>query len=576
MNMYHHHRSSHLLQILCALAACAGRAHGGDQLLKTQLGADATLSIRLGPDQLLRDSLPKLYHFDWLVDGDETRPEYHWMTRPTEQRFDEEKRTLFVKHQWGHYVISFNEAGGQLRIEIRLKNATDKKIASMVIWLTDGFEFPQTPKGYAWSKGWAVMTKKDTPAVVLADYGRNAVAACLLSPRAGDSLGWGVGKKLTLQMADLEPGDERAVRISLRFGPGSDVDRDPHEMVQDIYEAFAAKHPMLRADWPDRRPIAALHPSSAHLGSGTAGKTTNPRGWIFGGGKVDVTTEEGKIHFTQAAMKFAAGSVEICQDMNAQGMICWSVEGQEWPHAISYIGSPDKTADAAPEMDAIADQWFKVFSDAGLRTGVCIRPQKLVLNPGYDPNGPPNERPFKYRQDMLWTEDRAIDIQGIIDLLDKKLSYANERWGCTLFYIDSNVASEYAKDPKTGEWKNVRWEISPYEVFAELAKRHPDCLLIPEHETLLYWTCSAPLSETSLQVVRLWPEAFSVNLMQHFKHDDLTHIQRCEELVRRGDILLFPGWYNARANKVIKGIYEHNFHPKWHTPRSIDSKERQQ
>jgi len=52
------------------------------------------------------------------------------------------------------------------------------------------------------------------------------------------------------------------------------------------------------------------------------------------------------------------------------------VEGQEWTHAISYIGSPDGIADVAPEMDAIADRWFKICADAGLRNGVCIRPPR--------------------------------------------------------------------------------------------------------------------------------------------------------------------------------------------------------
>lgn len=60
-----------------------------------------------------------------------------------------------------------------------------------------------------------------------------------------------------------------------------------------------------------------------------------------------------------------------------------------------------------------------------------------------------------------------------------------------------------------------------------------------------------------------------MNLMQHFKHTNPDHIQRCVELVRRGDILLFHGWYNAAANEIIKEIYGRNHHPKWHAPHNV-------
>lgn len=451
------------LVFLNARAASPRHIAGDDGLVAMQLNQDGALSIRAGADRLLQDSLPKLYHLDWLEDGEEKRPDFHWMTRPTAQRFDPDRNTLEVEHQWGRNAITFRDTKDRIELEVQVKNSTDKKIVRMTIWLTGGFEFPETPKGHAWSKGWAVMTKAGAPAVAMADYGRVVVAACLVDPRENASIGWGTGKRLALRIGDLAPGQEVITEVSLRFGPGSDTGADPHKLVQDIYQAFAKKHPMTRPEWPDRRAIAALHPSSSHLGSGTAGRTTNPRGWIFGGGKIDVTTEEGKAHFAEAAMDFARRSVEICQGMNAQGMVCWSVEGQEWPHAISYLGSPDRIAEAAPEMDAIADQWFKIF--------------------------------------------------------------------------------------------------------VELAKRHPDCMLIPEHETVLYWACSVPLGETSPRIQHLWPDAFSVNLMQHFKHTDPDHIQRCVELVRRGDILLFHGWYNAAANGIIREIYERNHHPTWHAPR---------
>jgi hypothetical protein len=100
---------SALLSILCVLAVSPRHAAGDDGLLAMQLDQDGTLSIRAGSDQLLPDSLPKLYHFDWLEDGEEKRPDFHWMTRPTAQKYDEDGKTLTVEHQWGHYAITFKE-----------------------------------------------------------------------------------------------------------------------------------------------------------------------------------------------------------------------------------------------------------------------------------------------------------------------------------------------------------------------------------------------------------------------------------------------------------------------------------
>ncbi len=36
---------------------------------------------------------------------------------------------------------------------------------------------------------------------------------------------------------------------------------------------------------------------------------------------------------------------------------------------------------AAPEMDEYADAFFRKFLDAGLKTGVCIRPSRIIPNP---------------------------------------------------------------------------------------------------------------------------------------------------------------------------------------------------
>jgi len=46
--------------------------------------------------------------------------------------------------------------------------------------------------------------------------------------------------------------------------------------------------------------------------------------------------------------------------------------------------------------------------------------------------------------------------------------------------------------------------------------------------------------------------------------EDPDTVERIGQLVRRGDILLFPGWYDAKENRVIKQIYDRNHLPRWH------------
>lgn len=198
---------------------------------------------------------------------------------------------------------------------------------------------------------------------------------------------------------------------------------------------------------------------------------------------------------------------------------------------------------------------------ASLRAGVCLRPQRLLLPK--NPDGMAEQR-------CLWTgpEDETIDDEGILALLDRKLSYAHQRWGCTLFYVDSNVAEKWTQDATTKEWKPSRWKVLPHKLFAELARRHPDCLIMPEHETFLYWASTAPIAVTPHGVELVWPKAFSIDLMQEFKAGDTTAEAAREREVKRGDILLFAGWYDAPENAVIKAIYERQYNRRWHSAAS--------
>jgi hypothetical protein len=178
-------------------------------------------------------------------------------------------------------------------------------------------------------------------------------------------------------------------------------------------------------------------------------------------------------------------------------------------------------------MEPAIDEYFRAFSDAGLRTGICIRPQ-LPVRAAY--------------ADGV----RQIEAADPAAVLNAKISYAEKRWGCTLFYVDSNG------DP------NVPL---PVTVFQDLVAKHPDVLLIPEHENAAYYACTAPYSDyanlkqlgTPEAVRRLCPGAFSFVYVGHgdpaAAHDQLL------DAVRHGDILVVHGWYDSPTHPIVKAIY---------------------
>src|SRR5947199_258659 len=175
-------------------------------------------------------------------------------------------------------------------------------------------------------------------------------------------------------------------------------------------------------------------------------------------GKIDITTDLGKDVFRTALLKLADNSIKVLKDANAQGMITWDPEGQQFLGAC-YYGDPRLTPVLAPEtelkgdrgMNAI-DEYFEKFRQAGLRVGVCLRPQQITMVDGKPVQGP-------------------ADSQHAAQVLKDKLAYAKKRWGCTLFYIDSTVVV-------TGESLNP-------EVFKTVADAYPDVLLSPKNQKAL-------------------------------------------------------------------------------------------
>ena len=323
----------------------------------------------------------------------------------------------------------------------------------------------------------------------------------------------------------IQPGVKKTFIVSLRFGSaGAGV----QDLSGDVLERYAKKYPF-QVNWKDRRPIGAIFLAGPQINV-----ATNPRRWTMNSGEIDVTNDQGKTAFRAALLKLADNAVQVLKDTGAQGMITWDPEGEEFPGAC-YYGDPRLVPTFAPEMEfknggakSAIDEYFEKFRVAGLKVGICIRPQDVAMIDG---------KPVH----------QAADDEQAVQILREKIAYANERWGCTLFYVDSTATAGRPFYP---------------EVFKAVAQAHPDVLLIPENESMRYFAYSAPLnsyvhhkiSSTPVGARLVYPNAFSVLMAPDGDRPD-DH-GALVTAVRNGDILLFNGWYNNDGAEKVKKLYE--------------------
>lgn len=101
-------------------------------------------------------------------------------------------------------------------------------------------------------------------------------------------------------------------------------------------------------------------------------------------------------------------------------------------------------------------QFSRAFTDAGYLVGVTVRPQYLNYTEGFQ---------------------REVPDEQAVQLVIDKIAYAKQRWGARLFYMDSN-----------GDPSNPTSGVLMRRVFLE----HPDILFMPESQTPVYYSFSAP------------------------------------------------------------------------------------
>jgi len=448
---------------------------------------------------------------------------------------------------WGRVLGRFAPSGDRLGLTLTVTNTTSdltiQSIALQPLWL----KFPQKPTEYA--QEYPLMTaSRDQPGVVSASYGTGTLAVC--NEDFSHPLLFGLPSALDrptdtefpLQVSSgptdwlhdllapylvrpITPGRSDTYALSLRFGPAGTA---ASALTSDLDRRYAARFPQT-LHWPDRRPLGYLMLSSSvpHRPSGK-----NPRGWFNNDAEMDVTTEAGRAAFAKHLTEYADNSIRVLKAMNAQGMITWDIEGQEFPHATSYVGDPRKVGLLAPEMEPLADAYFARFRRAGLKVGVCIRPQLITR-----------------AADGSASQHDQSDMKAVTKTLIDKALYANKRWGCTLFYVDSNG------DP------NVPYPASVFQnAVAALAQHKITVLLMPEHKQVRYYGVSAPYAElrggilgTPEHIRRIYPGTFTVLCTSDGDLDG--HRADLVSAVKHGDILLFRAWWDDPQNAKVKAIY---------------------
>jgi hypothetical protein len=479
---------------------------------------------------------------DWLLPG----------TRSPVATANKQTNSVEVGYQWGHVSCAYGKHGNALTMRIEVSNTSAQKLDELSFRLME-LSFPSVPDGGTLEAGmfgfgfkgpeWpldrpppSIRSLADPQAVVpivSVNYRTGALNFCSDDLECSVSVPYSTNAPartaypFIITCHDIKPGASRTFNVSLRFGSAGDRVQD---LSGDVLGRYAKKYPF-QINWNDHRPIGAIF-----LASSGINLATNPRRWILNEGKIDITTDQGKDAFRTALLKLADNSIKVLKDTNAQGMITWDPEGQEFLRSC-YYGDPRLTPVLAPETEfkngggmTIMDEYFEKFRRAGLRVGVCLRPQQIAMVDGKPVQG-------------------AANNQQAAQVLKDKLAYAKKRWGCTLFYIDSTVVA-------TGE------SLDP-DVFKAVADADPDVLLIPENESMRYFAYSAPLNSymhhrvtsTPVGARMVYRKAFSV-LLTSDQGDRPEDHDALITAVRNGDILLFNGWYCNDGVTKIKKLYE--------------------
>jgi len=501
-------------------------------------------------------------HGKLLADG-----QHGWGEHCSSKRWDGGTKTWRYGFDWGEIDVQFSQAGSNLNVQVKELNLAGSGV------ILDGaaiyplvLHLPRMPVSFEDARNTQLAFNTTGPSVTVADYGSGQVAAINADATKPLYTGfWPVGDGVSYYpiisstppdgLATFAPHYDRPVlpgqtdsfTVSLRFAPSGTASST---FAEDAYAAWRRAWPM-QLKWTDRRAIGTIYLASSPEAKDIHrpdGFPNNPRRYFNDGNPkdFDVTTRPGLEAFQVKVLAQAAESVRNLRRLHAQGAITWDIEGEPYPQNTSYICAPDQIAKIAPEMESIVgnvgsrysgmkldDAYFKTMTDAGFRVGVCVRPQH-------------------FSEATDGTGQQAFESgDNVVAELIRKMKFAHERWGATLFYVDSSV--------------DLNGAPLRAEILDELARALPDSLIIPEESSPKDYAYSAPFHSfifhgdlgTDPVVHSYYPEAFSVILINDADASTLgAQTTQLTDAVRKRDVLMAHVDYWQENNAVVIAIYE--------------------
>lgn len=501
-----------------------------------------------------------------LQGGPVSGSQYGWGESNAGKSWDAVAHRWTYNFIWGSISVQYVVSGNQLDIITTETNLpTSGVILAGATIYPLALHFPQLPANFNDASYPQLSYTTTSPGVITADYGSGETVA--VAPEAAKPLYsgfWPTGDANTYtalissttpdNLASFQPHFDRPVQpgqsdtftVSYRFAASG---TSAIALAADAYSNYAKTFPN-ELSWPDRRPLGTIYLASSPTSGAVNmpnGFPNNPRRYFndSDASHFDVRTTAGLQAFQNLVLQRAQENVANLQALGAQGAIVWDIEGEQYPQATTYVCSPDQIAQVAPEMDStitsaaspyrgqkLDDVYFKTLTAAGFRVGVCVRPQHFAI-----------------AADGTATQTTLSSSADVRAELARKIQYAHDRWGATLFYVDSSVdANGGALDPV---------------IFQQLHQQFPDSLLIPEESTLRHYAYTAPFQTflfhadtgTDPAVRAVYPTAFSNILINDVNPATLAAARaKLTASVKAGDTLMGHADYPDQNNATIVSI----------------------